>query len=92
MVPRLAPLVSRVSLRDGIRSPAYAGELQAHVAFGWRAISPTRDIPGALPSHREFVAGLRKFGVMPTTWAGGHGTGAAPIKPLIEVLEKADKR
>ena len=62
--------------------------------FGWVVDlwSPTRDIPGALPSHREFVAGLRKFGVMPTTWAGGHGSGAAPIKPLVEALEKLDKR
>ena len=43
--------------------------------FGWVVDlwSPTRDIPGALASHREFVAGLRKFGVMPTLWAGGHG-------------------
>jgi len=62
--------------------------------FGWVVDlwSPTRDIPGALASHREFVAGLRKFGVMPTLWAGGHGTGAAPIKPLVDALEKADKR
>jgi glyoxylase-like metal-dependent hydrolase (beta-lactamase superfamily II) len=62
--------------------------------FGWVVDlwSPTRDIPGALASHREFVAGLRKFGVMPTLWAGGHGRGAAPIKPLVEALEKADKR
>ena len=62
--------------------------------FGWVVDlwSPTRDIPGALASHREFVAGLRKFGVMPTLWAGGHGSGAAPIKPLVEALEKADKR
>jgi glyoxylase-like metal-dependent hydrolase (beta-lactamase superfamily II) len=62
--------------------------------FGWVVDlwSPTRDIPGALASHREFVAGLRKFGVMPTLWAGGHGTGAAPIKPLVEALEKADRR
>ncbi|HET7886344.1 MAG TPA: MBL fold metallo-hydrolase [Bradyrhizobium sp.] len=62
--------------------------------FGWVVDlwSPTRDIPGALASHREFVAGLRKFGVMPTLWAGGHGTGAAPIKPLLEALEKGDKR
>ena len=58
--------------------------------FGWVVDlwSPTRDIPGALASHREFVAGLRKFGVMPTLWAGGHGTGAAPIKPLVEALDK----
>jgi hypothetical protein len=36
--------------------------------FGWVVDlwSPTRDIPGALASHREFVAGLRKFGLMPT--------------------------
>jgi hypothetical protein len=56
--------------------------------FGWVVDlrSPTRDIPGALASHREFVAGLRKFGVMPTLWAGGHGNGAAPIKPLVEAL------
>ena len=62
--------------------------------FGWVVDlwSPTRDIPGALPSHREFVAGLRKFGVMPTLWAGGHGSGAAPIKPLLEALEKPDRR
>ena len=62
--------------------------------FGWVVDlwSPTRDIPGALASHREFVAGLRKFGVMPTLWAGGHGTGAAPIKPLLEALEKPDRR
>jgi glyoxylase-like metal-dependent hydrolase (beta-lactamase superfamily II) len=62
--------------------------------FGWVVDlwSPTRDIPGALASHREFVAGLRKFGVMPTLWAGGHGSGAAPIKPLLEAMEKSDKR
>jgi hypothetical protein len=58
--------------------------------FGWAVDvwSPTRDIPGALASHKEFVAGLRKLGVMPTLWAGGHGTGAAPIKPLVDVLDK----
>jgi hypothetical protein len=33
--------------------------------------SPTRDVPGALPSHREFVDGLRKQGVMAAVWAGG---------------------
>jgi glyoxylase-like metal-dependent hydrolase (beta-lactamase superfamily II) len=58
--------------------------------FGWAVDvwSPTRDIPGQLASHKEFVAGLRKLGVMPTTWAGGHGTGAAPIKPLVDALDK----
>ncbi|HLJ00902.1 MAG TPA: MBL fold metallo-hydrolase [Bradyrhizobium sp.] len=58
--------------------------------FGWVVDiwSPSRDIPGALPSHREFIAGLRKFGVMPSLWAGGHGTSAAPIRPLIEALDK----
>jgi glyoxylase-like metal-dependent hydrolase (beta-lactamase superfamily II) len=58
--------------------------------FGWAVDiwSPTRDIPGQLASHKEFVAGLRKLGVMPTTWAGGHGTGAAPVRPLVEALEK----
>jgi glyoxylase-like metal-dependent hydrolase (beta-lactamase superfamily II) len=58
--------------------------------FGWTVDlwSPTRDIPGALASHRELVTGLRKHGVMPTIWAGGHGTGAAPIKPLVEALDK----
>jgi glyoxylase-like metal-dependent hydrolase (beta-lactamase superfamily II) len=58
--------------------------------FGWAVDvwSPTRDIPGALASHKEFVAGLRKLGVMPTLWAGGHGTGAAPIKPLVDALDK----
>jgi glyoxylase-like metal-dependent hydrolase (beta-lactamase superfamily II) len=62
--------------------------------FGWVVDlwSPSRDVPGALASHREFVAGLRKWGVMPTLWAGGHGTGAAPIQPLVEALEKYDKR
>jgi hypothetical protein len=35
---------------------------------------------------------LRKFGVMPTLWGGGHGSGTAPIKPLVEALEKLDKR
>jgi glyoxylase-like metal-dependent hydrolase (beta-lactamase superfamily II) len=62
--------------------------------FGWVVDlwSPTRDIPGALASHREFVAGLRALGVMPTLWAGGHGMGAAPIGPLVEALEKPDKR
>jgi glyoxylase-like metal-dependent hydrolase (beta-lactamase superfamily II) len=62
--------------------------------FGWVVDlwSPTRDVPGALVSHREFVAGLRALGVMPTLWAGGHGTGAAPIEPLVEALEKSDKR
>jgi hypothetical protein len=29
---------------------------------------------------------------MPTLWAGGHGSGAAPIKPLLEALEKSEKR
>jgi hypothetical protein len=58
--------------------------------FGWVVDlwSPTRDIPGALASHREFVAGLRKLGVMPHLWAGGHGSGPAPIQPLVEALEK----
>jgi glyoxylase-like metal-dependent hydrolase (beta-lactamase superfamily II) len=58
--------------------------------FGWVVDlwSPTRDIPGALVSHREFVAGLRKLGVMPAFWAGGHGTGPAPIQPLLDALEK----
>jgi hypothetical protein len=62
--------------------------------FGWVVDlwSPTRDIPGALASHRQFVAGLRALGVMPTLWAGGHGTGAAPVEPLVEALEKSDKR
>jgi glyoxylase-like metal-dependent hydrolase (beta-lactamase superfamily II) len=57
--------------------------------FGWVVDlwSPSRDIPGALVSHREFVAGLRKYGVMPALWAGGHGTGPAPIQPLVEALE-----
>jgi glyoxylase-like metal-dependent hydrolase (beta-lactamase superfamily II) len=58
--------------------------------FGWVVDlwSPSRDIPGALVSHREFVDGLRKLGVMPSLWAGGHGTGAAPIQPLVDALEK----
>ena len=58
--------------------------------FGWVVDlwSPTRDIPGALVSHQEFVAGLRKLGVMPALWAGGHGTGPAPIQPLVDALEK----
>jgi glyoxylase-like metal-dependent hydrolase (beta-lactamase superfamily II) len=58
--------------------------------FGWVVDlwSPTRDIPGALASHREFVAGLRALGMMPHLWAGGHGLGAAPIEPLVEALEK----
>jgi len=58
--------------------------------FGWVVDlwSPTRDIPGALASHREFVAALRRLGVMPHLWAGGHGTGAAPIQPLVDALEK----
>jgi glyoxylase-like metal-dependent hydrolase (beta-lactamase superfamily II) len=58
--------------------------------FGWVVDlwSPTRDIPGALASHREFVAGLRRWGVMPTLWAGGHGTAAAPIQPLVDALNK----
>ena len=57
--------------------------------FGWVVDlwSPTRDIPGALASHKEFVAGLRKLGVMPTLWAGGHGTGSASIKPLVDALD-----
>jgi hypothetical protein len=29
---------------------------------------------------------------MPSLWAGCHGTGAAPIEPLVEALEKSDKR
>ncbi len=61
--------------------------------FGWVDLwSPTRDIPGALVSHREFVAGLRALGMMPHVWAGGHGTGVAPIGPPVEALEKSDKR
>jgi glyoxylase-like metal-dependent hydrolase (beta-lactamase superfamily II) len=58
--------------------------------FGWVVDlwSPTRDVPGALVSHREFVASLRKLGVMPALWAGGHGTGPAPIQPLVDALEK----
>jgi glyoxylase-like metal-dependent hydrolase (beta-lactamase superfamily II) len=58
--------------------------------FGWVVDlwSPTRDVPGALVSHREFVAGLRKLGVMPAFWAGGHGTGPAPIQPLVDALER----
>lgn len=57
--------------------------------FGWVVDlwSPSRDIPGALASHQEFIAGLRKHGVMPTLWAGGHGTGAAPIAPLLDALD-----
>ena len=43
------------------------------------------------PDHRGGYGGFRKFGVMPTTWAGGHGSGAAPIKPLVEALEKSDE-
>jgi hypothetical protein len=31
---------------------------------------------------------LRRIGVMPTIWAGGHGTGPAPIKPLVDALDK----
>ena len=62
--------------------------------FGWVVDlwSPTRDIPGSIPSHREFVEGLRKRGVMPALWAGGHGAGAAPIQPLLDALEKPGKR
>ena len=62
--------------------------------FGWVVDlwSPSRDVPGALPSHREFVAGLRKWGVMPALWAGGHGTGPAPIQPLVDALDKLDRR
>jgi glyoxylase-like metal-dependent hydrolase (beta-lactamase superfamily II) len=58
--------------------------------FGWVVDlwSPTRDVPGALASHREFVAGLRKWGVMPALWAGGHGTGSAPIQPLLDALDR----
>jgi hypothetical protein len=58
--------------------------------FGWVVDlwSPSRDIPGALASHKELVAGLRKLGVMPALWAGGHGTGPAPIQPLVEALDK----
>jgi glyoxylase-like metal-dependent hydrolase (beta-lactamase superfamily II) len=58
--------------------------------FGWVVDlwSPSRDVPGALASHKEFVAGLRKLGVMPALWAGGHGTGPAPIQPLVEALDK----
>jgi hypothetical protein len=58
--------------------------------FGWATDiwSPTRDIPGQLASHREFVTGLHKIDVMPTLWAGGHGTGMAPIKPLVDALDK----
>jgi glyoxylase-like metal-dependent hydrolase (beta-lactamase superfamily II) len=69
------------------------GMLIAHIPdadFGWAVDiwSATRDIPGQLASHKEFVAGLRRIGVMPTTWAGGHGTGPAPIKPLVDALDK----
>jgi glyoxylase-like metal-dependent hydrolase (beta-lactamase superfamily II) len=69
------------------------GMLIAHIPdadFGWAVDiwSPTRDIPGQLASHKEFVAGLRQIGIMPTIWAGGHGTGPAPIKPLVDALEK----
>jgi glyoxylase-like metal-dependent hydrolase (beta-lactamase superfamily II) len=58
--------------------------------FGWVVDlwSPSRDVPGAIASHKELVAGLRKLGVMPALWAGGHGTGAAPIQPLVEALDK----
>jgi hypothetical protein len=58
--------------------------------FGWVVDlwSPSRDVPGALASHREFVAGLRQWGVMPNLWAGGHGTGPAPIGPLVEAFDK----
>jgi glyoxylase-like metal-dependent hydrolase (beta-lactamase superfamily II) len=58
--------------------------------FGWVVDlwSPSRDVPGALASHKEFVAGLRKLGVMPALWAGGHGSGPAPIQPLVDALEK----
>jgi glyoxylase-like metal-dependent hydrolase (beta-lactamase superfamily II) len=58
--------------------------------FGWVVDlwSPSRDVPGALASHKEFVAGLRKLGIMPALWAGGHGASPAPIKPLVDALEK----
>ena len=58
--------------------------------FGWVVDlwSPSRDVPGAIASHREFVAGLRKWNTMPSVWAGGHGAGPAPIRPLVEALEK----
>jgi glyoxylase-like metal-dependent hydrolase (beta-lactamase superfamily II) len=62
--------------------------------FGWVVDlwSPSRDVPGALASHREFVAGLRKWNVMPKQWAGGHGSGPAPIQPLLDALDRLDKR
>jgi len=58
--------------------------------FGWVVDlwSPSRDVPGSLASHREFVAGLRKYGVTAALWAGGHGAGPAPIQPLLDALDK----
>jgi glyoxylase-like metal-dependent hydrolase (beta-lactamase superfamily II) len=101
----LIEVSEKTTLTDGVRRIDLYAIASSHAKssliavipdadFGWVVDlwSPTRDIPGALASHREFVAGLRKFGVMPTLWAGGHGTGAAPIKPLVEALDKADRR
>jgi glyoxylase-like metal-dependent hydrolase (beta-lactamase superfamily II) len=97
----LIEVVEKMTLTDGsrqidlyvINSSHAKNSLVAIIPdadFGWVVDlwSPTRDIPGALASHREFVTGLRKFGVMPTLWAGGHGTGAAPVQPLVEAIEK----
>jgi glyoxylase-like metal-dependent hydrolase (beta-lactamase superfamily II) len=97
----LIEVVEKMTLTDGsrqidlyvINSSHAKNSLVAVIPdadFGWVVDlwSPTRDIPGALASHREFVAGLRALGMMPHLWAGGHGTGAAPIQPLVEALEK----
>jgi hypothetical protein len=37
---------------------------------------------------RELVAGLHTLGATPHMCAGGHGTGPAPIQPLVDTQEK----
>jgi Metallo-beta-lactamase superfamily len=95
----------RLTLTDGQRridlhvvdNSHSKGLLIGHIPdadFGWAVDvwSPTRDVPGQLASHKEFVAGLRRAGIMPTIWAGGHGTGPAPIQPLVDSLDKMSAR
>ena len=50
--------------------------------------SPARDRPNDRPSHFEFIDEVRRRNVVMSTWAGGHGSGVAPIQPLLDELDK----
>ena len=58
--------------------------------FGWVTDlwSPARDRANDRPSHFEFAADIRRRNIVMTTWAGGHGSGPAPVQPLLDALDK----